>query len=165
MGAGANMIRPPFSDTVAGRVTGHDGDSEFRMESLDGQVFSVKVSAATSAELLRNLDDPYFDASSQLPAMLEPGRFLFVHGMFYPEDDPSVCEAKRIIFVGRGAGDYVFERPKWWISQLGALARFYRRAQFGGAPVDFRRYRTILRLDGNKTDSHVQETDTISRLV
>src|SRR5262249_14970956 len=46
------------------------------------------------------------------------------------------------------------------------LARFYRGAQFGGAPgPDLADYPTVLRLGGAKTDHHVQETDTISRLV
>ena len=40
-------------------------------------------------------------------------------------------EAQFLVYVGRKPGEYVFERPDWWIKQIGALAEFYLRAQFG----------------------------------
>jgi mannose/cellobiose epimerase-like protein (N-acyl-D-glucosamine 2-epimerase family) len=165
-GATAPDSMTPFSDTVAGRVVDHDPERDlFWLESLDGQIYPVRLTATTSAELLRNLDEPYVDASAQVRRTLQPGRFLFVCGVFYPEGEGPVYEAERIILVGRDADDYDFERQGWWIQQLDAIAGFYRRAQFGDGPIDYREYRTILRLGGDKTDSHVQETDTISRLV
>ncbi len=156
----------PFSDTVAGRVVDHDPDhGSFRMESLGGETVAVRLTATTSAEIVANLGDPFLDATSQMPMMLGLGRFLFVYGIVYPDPAGHVYEAKRIIFLGKDIGEYVFEGQTWWVDQIDALASFYRRAQFGRGPVDYRDYRTILRLGGDKTDSHVQETDTISRLV
>ncbi|MFI6924416.1 AGE family epimerase/isomerase [Nonomuraea spiralis] len=155
-----------FMDTVAGRVERFDaGSGSFRLATIDGRTFEVRLDGEVSAELLRNLGEPYVDAGDHLRDMLTPGRHLFAYGIFYPEGAEPVFSAKRLIFLGRGSGEYRFEQPDWWINQLDEIAAFYRRAQFGQGPVDFRDYRTILRLGGDKTASHVQETDTISRLV
>ncbi len=156
----------PFMDTIAGNVTSYDpGRNAFDLETAAGQHFEVQVSGEVSAELLRNLDEPYADASDHLSDMLSPGRQLFVYGVFYPEGGGYTFEAKHITFLGRQAGEFNFEKSSWWVNQIDSIARFYRRAQFGTGPVDYREYRTLLRLGGEKTDSHIQETDTISRMV
>lgn len=155
-----------FSDTISGYVTSYDADKgSFGLRTSDGREFDVRLTDATYAELMRNLEQPYADASGPMRDMLTPGRYLSAYGVFYPEAGGHVYEAKRIVFVGRTASDYQFERPDWWIDQVNALAAFYKRAQFGTEGVDYRDYRTVLRLGGDKTDSHVQETDTISRMV
>ena len=78
----------------------------------------------------------------------------------------ALPEAQHLLFSGQQPGDYCFERSDWWIRQITELGHFYRRAQFGTAKTpDFASYRTKLRLGGEKADSFVQETDTISRLV
>ncbi|MCW2667123.1 MAG: N-acyl-D-glucosamine 2-epimerase [Frankiales bacterium] len=155
-----------FSDTISGYVTSYDAEGGFfGLRTSDGRDFEVRLTDSTYAELLRNLGQPYTDASGPMREMLTPGRYLSAYGVFYPEAGGHVYEAKRIVFVGRTAADYQFERPNWWIDQVNALAAFYRRAQFGTEGVDYRDYRTVLRLGGDKTDSHVQETDTISRMV
>ncbi|TDQ46899.1 AGE family epimerase/isomerase [Actinorugispora endophytica] len=163
---GSEPVNAQFtrSDTVAGYVTG-SVPGGFGMRTGDGRRFEVEVNGSTSAEMLRNLGQPYLDASGHLGDLLVPGRFLYVHGVFYPSGDRTRFEAKRLVFVGRGPAEYAFENPLWWVHQIDQLASFYRRAQFGSGPVDFRDYRTVLRLSGDKSDSHVQETDTISRLV
>jgi mannose/cellobiose epimerase-like protein (N-acyl-D-glucosamine 2-epimerase family) len=152
------------SETVAGYVSRHDSASgtSFTLATLDGTEYEAVLSENVTAEMLRNLDEPYVDASTHVAEMLAPGRFLFAYGIFYPH---GLFEVKRLIFTGSGIGDYRFEEPNWWIRQLTSIARFYRRAQFGAGPVDYRDYRTLLRLGGDKTANHVQETDTISRLV
>jgi len=49
---------------------------------------------------------------------------------------------------------------------VAAVADFYLKAQFQGKPIDYKDYRTIIRLTGEKdADNYRQETDTISRLV
>ncbi|MEV8630493.1 AGE family epimerase/isomerase [Streptosporangium sp. NPDC051023] len=155
-----------FSDTIAGQVTAYDRQTAVAtVVTADGREFPVSVDGDPSAELLRNLGEPYTDASGQLDAMLVPGRFLFAYGVFYPHGDGQLFDAKRIVFLGRRPGDFRFEESSWWADQLEEIATFYRRAQFGDGPVDFAEYRTMIRLGGEKTDSHVQETDTISRLV
>ncbi|MDI6100429.1 AGE family epimerase/isomerase [Actinoplanes sp. NEAU-A12] len=153
-------------DTIAGYVTSYDEDrGVFEMSTRAGDTYTVHITKDCSAELLRNLDEPYVDACSHLPQMLTAGTHLFVYGVFYPEGDGYTFEAKRMVFLGRQPGDYNFEKHGWWINQLDSLAGFYRKAQFGAGPVDYRQYRTNIRLGGERTDSHVQETDTISRMV
>ncbi|MFC4530151.1 AGE family epimerase/isomerase [Sphaerisporangium dianthi] len=155
-----------FSDTIAGQVTAYDRPtSTATVVTADGREFAVSMDGGPSAELMRNLGEPYTDASGQLDAMLVPGRFLFAYGVFYPHGDGHIFDAKRVVFLGRRPGEYRFEEQNWWIHQLEEIAAFYRKAQFGDGPVDFADYRTNIRLGGEKTDSHVQETDTISRLV
>ncbi|MFD0688698.1 AGE family epimerase/isomerase [Actinomadura fibrosa] len=154
----------PRSDTVAGRVTDGGGlrDGVFTIATPGGARVEVEFGPGTGAELLRNLGEPYTDVTPHAADLIVPGRYLFAHGIRYPG---AGFEAKRLLLVGRGPGEYRFEEPGWWLDQLGGLARFYRHAQFGDGPVDFADYRTVLRLDGRKTGGHVQETDTISRLV
>jgi mannose/cellobiose epimerase-like protein (N-acyl-D-glucosamine 2-epimerase family) len=152
------------TDTFAGQVTEVTGTG-FELTTVDGQIQRVEVGDGTSAEFLRNLGEPYIDASGHLRAMLQPGRWLFVYGPVYPGAEGSFVDAKRLVFLGRGVDDFTFEQPSWWVRQVDQLAAFYRRAQFGTGEVDYRQYRTMLRLGGEKTASHVQETDTISRLV
>jgi mannose/cellobiose epimerase-like protein (N-acyl-D-glucosamine 2-epimerase family) len=153
-----------FSDMLAGRVSALTADG-FELAAIDGCRHRIEVNDLTAAEFLRNLGEPYVDASGHLREMLRPGRHLFVQGVVYPADAGSFMDAKRLVFLGRGMDDFNFEEPTWWIRQVDELAAFYRRAQFGTNPVDYHDYRTVLRLGGEKTDSHVQETDTISRMV
>src|SRR6266545_4058739 len=155
-----------FSDTIAGAVTGFDPDSDsFGLQTADGREFDVTLTDTTYGELLRNLGEPYVDATGQMRDMLAPGRFLFAYGVFYPEGEWHSFEAKHLVFVGRTPFDYMFEQPDWWITQVRSLAEFYLRAQFGEGEVDYRNYRTVLTLEGYKPSTHRQETDTISRLV
>ncbi|MEU8463239.1 AGE family epimerase/isomerase [Streptomyces sp. NPDC029003] len=154
-----------FSDTIAGYVVRFDSASRLlRLKTADDREFEVSLAGDPSAELVRNLDEPYVDASGHIDEMLSPGRFLYLYGVHYPEHGGRF-DAKRLVFLGRGAEDYRFEETSWWVKQIESLADFYRRAQFGDGPVDFTEYRTEVRLGGDKTASHVQETDTISRLV
>jgi len=156
----------PFMDTIAGHVTSYDQDrGVFELKTSAGETYEVHLTSDCSAEMLRNLDEPYVDACNHLPQLLTEGRHLFVYGTFYPESEGFTYEAKRIVFNGRAVGEFSFENRTWWTNQLDSLADFYRKAQFSGGPVDYRQYRTQIRLGGEKTDSHVQETDTISRMV
>lgn len=165
-GANTEALSFPFMDTAAGYVTGYDPERGLvEMATADGRSVQVSLAGDPSAELLHNLDEPYADAGGQLTELLTPGRHLLVHGVFYPEGGGRTFEAKRVVFFGRRNDEYRFEQPTWWVSQLDSLARFYRRAQFGTGDIDYRDYRTVLRLGGDKTASHVQETDTISRMV
>jgi mannose/cellobiose epimerase-like protein (N-acyl-D-glucosamine 2-epimerase family) len=155
-----------FSDLLAGRVSSPVNDQGmFRLTTADNREFRVTVDDNTSAEVLRNLEHPYLDATAHRDDMLTRGRQLFAYGVHYPQDSGMEFTAKRLIFLGAQADTYRFEEPDWWIHQVDRIATFYRRAEFGTGPVDFRDYRTVLRLDGAKATSHVQETDTISRLV
>ena len=98
--------------------------------------------------------------------MLVPGRYLFSYGIFYPEAGGPVFEAQYIIFMGRKPEEFLQERPDWWVNQIEQIGDFYLHAQFGDGPVDYRNYRTTIKLSGEKEkDNYRQETDTISRLI
>jgi anti-anti-sigma factor len=154
-----------FSDTIAGYVSGIDTDRNgFHLKTSDGREFGVRLTSATYAELARNLGESYIDCTSQMRDMLVPGRFLYAYGSYYPDSSKGL-EAQHLIFAGRAATEYVFEKPDWWVRQIQELGNFYYRAQFGDGPVDYRKYRTMLDLYGRKIEATRQETDTISRLV
>ncbi len=162
----ADPVTFTFSDTIAGYITAYDRDTRVvRLSTADGRDVDVSVAQVPAAEVLRNLEEPYADAGGHLDSMLEPGRFLFVYAIFYPEGGTTRIEAKRLLFPGRRPGAFRFEEPDWWIRQMVSIADFHRRAQFGDGPVDYTQYRTQLKLGGEKTGSHIQETDTISRMV
>ncbi|MEU8693801.1 AGE family epimerase/isomerase [Streptomyces sp. NPDC048665] len=166
MSEAPDPVNFPFSDTIAGHVRAYDRETRLvRLSTADDRELEVFVSAEAAAEVLHNLDEPYADAGAHLDEMLEPGRSLFAYAVFYPEGGTTRIEAKRLVFPGRKPGTFRFEESDWWTRQLESIAGFYRRAQFGDEPVDYTQYRTQLRLGGEKTASHIQETDTISRLV
>jgi mannose/cellobiose epimerase-like protein (N-acyl-D-glucosamine 2-epimerase family) len=154
------------SDTIAGYITAHDtAAGTFDLVTAHDRSYRVHTDGLTVAEFLRNLGQPYVDASGHLLDMLVPGRYVIVYGIFYPNLEGDVFVAKHVHLLGRGAEDFNFEEPGWWTHQLDQIAAFYRRAQFGDGPVDYDEYRTNIHLGGRKTDSHVQETDTISRMI
>jgi mannose/cellobiose epimerase-like protein (N-acyl-D-glucosamine 2-epimerase family) len=161
-----NELRFTFSDLIAGYVTSFDqGTRRFVMKTSDDREFAVDLTDTMSAELVRNLEEPYADASGLVDQMLVPGRFVFAYGIFYPQGDGHVFEAKRLVFVGRKEDQYQFEKQDWWIKQVASLGNSYLKWQFGTGEVDYRIYRTILNLAGEKKGDRRQETDTISRLV
>jgi mannose/cellobiose epimerase-like protein (N-acyl-D-glucosamine 2-epimerase family) len=155
-----------FADTIGGYVTAVDADKNgFRLKTADGREFRVELTSTTSAELVRNLGEPYHDATGAMGEMLVPGRFLHAYGVFYPEGGTLKFEAKLLVFQGRGADEYLFEKPDWWVRQISELGNFYRRAEFGEGEADFREYSTVLDASGHKMADNRQETDTVSRLV
>ena len=75
-----------FSDTIAGYVKRYDRNADsFAIETSDGREFTVGLTDTTDAQLVRNLGEPYVDATGQMRDMLVPGRYLFAYGVFYPE--------------------------------------------------------------------------------
>ncbi len=157
----------PFSDLIAGYVSRFDQDTgSFLLQTSDRRTYPVRLKSNTYAQLIRNLGDPYQDCTAQMRDMLVPDRFLYAYGTFYPEAGEFRFEAQFLLFVGRRPGEYVFESGQWWIQQIRSLGDFYLRAQFPSGRVDYRDYRTTIRLTGEKpADNFRQETDTISRLV
>ena len=102
------------------------------------------MTSNTSGQLVRNLGEPYADATAQMRDMIVPGRFLFTYGIFYPEKGGHVYEAKLVTFVGNRAQDYVFEKPDWWVKQIYQMADFYYRSQFGDGEPNWRDYRVAI---------------------
>ncbi|MBW6435015.1 AGE family epimerase/isomerase [Actinoplanes hulinensis] len=164
-----NQITFTFSDLVAGYVTGYDPDTDtVGLRTSDGRPFAARLTSTTVAEMLRNLGEAYVDASAQMRGLLQPGRFIHVYGVFYPnEANGTGFEAKHVLLFGKEADEYRFESLDWWQRQVRAIADFYLLAEFGGAGngYDFRGYRTDLSMLGTKAQSIRQETDTISRLI
>jgi mannose/cellobiose epimerase-like protein (N-acyl-D-glucosamine 2-epimerase family) len=161
-----NELRFTFSDTIGGYVSSFDASKkQFVMKTTDDREFAVDITDTMSAELVRNLEEPYADASALVNQMLVPGRYLFAYGIYYPEGGKHKFEAKRLVFVGRKEDQYQFEKQDWWIKQVASLGNSYLKWQFGNNDVDYRMYRTILNLAGEKKGDKRQETDTISRLV
>jgi mannose/cellobiose epimerase-like protein (N-acyl-D-glucosamine 2-epimerase family) len=154
----------PSSDSTAGYVVACSG-TRVLLRVPDGRTAELRLTPTTHAQLLRNLADPYQDVSSRITEYLRPGAFVFAYGPVYPDESGVRRQISQLLFVGDEAEPFAFERPGWWIEQLRRLARFYRAAQFGDGAVDFADYRTELRSTGHKTTGHVQETDTISRMV
>ncbi len=155
------------SDTIAGYVTNFDKEERvFGLKTSDGREFSVRMKDTTYAKILRNLGEPYLDCTGQLNDLLQPGRFLYVYGTFYPEGDDVAFEAHEMNFPGRKLDKFRFEEPDWWGKQAANIADFFIKAQFGDEKnIDYKKYRTLITLEGEQTGTIRQETDTISRLV
>lgn len=162
-----NRLSFTFSDLIAGYVAKPvDENDVFTLRTSDGRLYEIKFGANLYANVMRNLGEPWQDCTGQMRSMLTEGRFVYVYGVFYPEDNGTKFEAKEMKFCGRTNKDFYFEKPSWWVHQINELGNFYLRAQFGGGDkIDYRQYRTMLTLGGLKTVDHRQETDTISRLV
>ncbi len=154
-----------FSDTIAGYVKDFDREHDvFTLVTSDDREFKIKFTPTTFGELAHNLGEGYIDCTSQMRDMIVAGRFLFAYGIFYPENN-APFEVKHLIFLGRNEHEFSFEKQDWWIKQIEQLGNFYVKAQFGNEEIDFKNYRTMLDLYGNKIESTRQETDTISRMV
>ena len=154
-----------FSDLIAGYVESADqGNGTFELRTGDGRVFPVKLTDTTFAEMMRNLGEPYIDCTQSMRQMLEPGRYMYAYGIFFPEEN-TPFEAKHIVFAGRNANEFRFEKKDWWIKQIEQLGDFYLKAQFADGEIDYKNYRTELTLEGASAGKYRQETDTISRLI
>jgi hypothetical protein len=154
------------SDMVAGYVTSYDPAADsFGLKTTDGREFTAFLTPTAYAELVRNLGEPYHDATAQMREMLVPGRYLFVSGIFYPQGEHHKFEAKHLVFCGATEAAFRFEKQDWWVKQVRQLADFYLKAEFGDGQIDFNNYRTGLSLTGTKQRAGRQETDTLSRLV
>jgi len=153
-----------FSDSTAGYVEYREG-TRVGLRTLDGRSVTVHLTDVTYAQRLRNLGQAYQDATGSLDELLRPGAFLFSYGPVYPRDGGLHFQATQLIIVSEPDHRPPYEGAGWWTEQLRQLAGFYRRSQFGTARIDFADYRTEIRSSGEKTLGHVQETDTISRMV
>lgn len=156
-----------FSDTISGYVTNYDsGKKVFGIKTSDNREFSVKLSANVNAQIIRNLGEPYLDATSRLGEHLEPGQMIFAYGTFYPQGDGHAFEAQNIYFPGKTKEKYRFEEQDWWIKQARSIGDFFIKAQFDGPEsINYRNYRTTIDLTGKHTQTTRQETDTISRMI
>ncbi len=165
----AGKMQFEFTDLMAGYVSNFDEKERcFTLTTTDGRAFSVALTDTTFARLLRNLDEPYQDATGNMYSLLaQDGRMAFVFGIFYPQQNGEYAfEAKQIDFPERELGKFRFEESNWWINQARSICNFFVRAQFGDGDIDYEKYRTSVSLSGKReVNSFRQETDTISRMI
>jgi mannose/cellobiose epimerase-like protein (N-acyl-D-glucosamine 2-epimerase family) len=157
-----------FSDLIAGYVTDfNEKKNEFKIKTSRGNEFLIKIAANIFGRILSNLNEGVrYIGEDQIRDLLNPGQYLFAYGIFYPQAGKHVFEAKIIDFPGTKPGKYRFEEPDWWINQAKSISNFFIHSQFGGSDkINFRNYRTELKITGEHEESYIQETDTISRLV
>ena len=87
-----NQLNFPFSDLIAGYIRKvsypevFDCKGEIELETSDGRMYTVKITDAAYAELVRNLGEP-FQMAPDLSQILVEDRFIHVYGLFYPESD------------------------------------------------------------------------------
>lgn len=164
-----NKMQFEFTDLIAGYVSNFDQTSKsFQLTTSDNRTFTVGLTDTTFARLMRNLDEPYQDATGNMYTLLaQEGRMAFVFGIFYPQNNGDYAfEAKQIDFPERELGKFRFEESDWWAKQAKSICNFFIRAQFGNGEIDYDKYRTSVSLSGNRdSSSYRQETDTISRMI
>lgn len=165
----AGKMQFEFTDLVFGYVSKfNEAEKSFALTTSDGREFSVKLTDTTFARLMRNLDEPYQDATGNMYTLLaQDGRMAFAFGIFYPKADGEYeFEAKQIDFPEKELGKFRFEESNWWANQAKSICNFFVNAQFGDGPIDYEKYRTSVSLSGkSEINSFRQETDTISRMI
>ena len=165
----ADKMQFEFTDLIAGYVSDfNENERCFTLTTTDKRSFPVLLTDTTFARLMRNLDEPYQDATGNLYQLLaQDGRMAFVFGIFYPQHDGQYTfEAKQIDFPERELGKFRFEESTWWPNQAKSICNFFVRAQFGDGDIDYEKYRTAVSLGGKReANSFRQETDTISRMI
>lgn len=171
-----------FSDTIAGYVQSYDtGSNVVSVKTLDGRLATIHLSPNTYARFSYNLGEKYQDANGLTRSLLALNRqFIFAYGTYYTGNGVNgnaVAHqatngagnfiAQWLVFPGPGPGSYRHEEPDWWINQSRSIGRSYIKWQFNHPPqeIDFKNYRTMLNLAGDKHGDYLQETDTISRLI
>ena len=164
-----NDITWSVSDTIGGYVTEFNrAEKWFGVKTSDGRDYRLNLTPTTYALFVRNLDEPYADATGRIAELLQPGQHVFAHGVFYPEEGGNSYDAKFLVFPGEAPGRYFHEAPDWWVKQIRSITDCYLKWQFDypNKPIDYSEYRTFLHLGGEKRyDDYLQETDTISRMV
>src|SRR5438045_3721493 len=172
-----------FSDTIAGYVQSYDtGNNIVSVKTLDGRLAAIHLSPNTFARFSFNLGEKYQDANGITRSLLALSRqFVFAYGTYYTGNGAngnagahqtgngaaSNFIAQSLVFPGQGPGTYRHEEPDWWINQSRSIGHSYLRWQFNHPPqeIDYKNYRTMLNLAGDKHGDYLQETDTISRLI
>jgi mannose/cellobiose epimerase-like protein (N-acyl-D-glucosamine 2-epimerase family) len=159
-----------FSDTIAGYLTDFNrSEKSFGIKTSDGRKFQAYLTPTTYGRITQNLHEPYNDCTQSLAEMLTPGQPVFAYGIFYPEGEGYKFEVKSFVFPGDAPNVYRHEESDWWVKQVRSIADSYLYWQFNYPEneIDYRQYRTFLRVTGVKKreDDYLQETDTVSRLV
>jgi hypothetical protein len=159
-----------FSDTITGYVTDFNrSEKSFGIKTSDGREYQAYLTPTAWGRIAQNLEEPYKDCTERLAELLKPGQHVFAYGIFYPHGEAHKFEVKSFVFPGDAPDKYRHEEQDWWVKQVRSIADSYLYWQFNYPQdeIDYREYRTFLRVTGVKKreDDYLQETDTISRLV
>lgn len=109
-----NQLNFPFSDLIAGYIRKvsypeiFDCNGEIELETSDHRLYTVKVTEACYAELVRNLGEP-FQVAPDFRDILVEGRFIHAYGIFYPETDRLKFEAKHLLLFGNSSSNLRIE--------------------------------------------------------
>ena len=165
----AGKMQFEFTDLISGYVSNFSEQKKtFTLTTSDGRAFEVALTDTTFARLMRNLDEPYQDATGNMYNLLaQDGRMVFAFGIFYPQSNGEYAfEAKQIDFPEKAQGKFRFEEQNWWANQAKSICNFFIRAQFPDGDINYDNYRTSVTLGGkSEKNSFRQETDTISRMI
>ena len=91
---------------------------QFTIETSDGREFTVELTDTTNAQLVRNLGEPYADATGQMRDMLVPGATCSPTASSTRRAATTSTRPRPLTFPGARAHDYVFEKPDWWVKQI-----------------------------------------------
>ena len=104
-----NDLNFTFSDSIAGYVTSFEADKEiFTLKTSDSREYRLKFGANLYAEIVRNLGEPFQDATGHIKSMITPGRYVQAYGVFYPEADGVKFEVKHLKFFRQRTGRFQF---------------------------------------------------------
>jgi hypothetical protein len=108
-----NGMNFTFSDTLAGYVQEYDQKADtFTLQAPGGRNYSVKLKSNTYGWIANNLEEPrQWTSGDQIRAMLVPGRFLYIYGIYYPEGGDFAFESQFVIFMGAKENSFGFEHP------------------------------------------------------
>ena len=126
----SNQLNFPFSDLIAGYIRNvsypdqFDCKGQIDLETSDGRIYTVKITEACYAEVVRNLGEP-FQVAPDMKQILVEDRFIHAYGLFYPETNGLKFEAKHILLFGGAKDSLRIEEQNWWIHQIQQLLNFY----------------------------------------
>lgn len=171
--------------TVAGSVVSNNSAKpSFTVKARSGDLFEAIVGPTTYYQVLTNLDNlprdrvPAPDGLRRdddpvvfdLCRYAEPGRTVFVTGIYQENGGHQRFEARTVYLLGSDKDDYLFEATHWWLVQISQMADRWLDHLFDARRSytidDFSEfYRTNLNITGQPTNDNVQENATLSRLI
>ena len=105
-----------FSDLIGGYVTSPDRQAgTFGIRTTDGREFQARLTPMTYAELVRNLGEPYADATGRCGKCSPRSGMCSPTGSTIRKAAAIPFDAKHLLFLGRAPDEYRFEKQDWWI--------------------------------------------------
>ena len=164
--------------TLTGYVTHIDVDKgSFKLKCRSENEFEIYIGPKTGVDVIKNLDNINRDRcptaggydSSQPSQVVKKyirlGRLVIAEGILQKDHDQERIDARTIHLLQNNEGDYLFENPHWWLSQISRMSDVWLNTLFGQTQTyEFSNYHTNLDILGIPTKSS-QECATLSRLI